>query len=101
MIIECIIFYCLLILDFLVWLYFYFRATNYHNDRSLNCKRIFAILYYYIVQIYNIYMILNLKYLDLRSDDLLLIFIRMSVIVNIGLVWYFILTLKPLPKARK
>lgn len=46
-------------------------------------------------------MILNLKYLDLRSDDLLLIFIRMSVIVNIGLVWYFILTLKPLPKARK
>ena len=98
MIIECIIFYCLLIFDFFTWFYFYFRATNYHNDRALNLKRKFAILYYCLVQVYNIYMLLNLKYLDLKSNDLLLIFIRMSVIVNICLVFYFMFSLKLPPK---
>ena len=98
MIIECIIFYCLLVFDFFAWFYFYFRATNYHNDRALNIKRIFTILYYCLVQVYNIYMLLNLKYLDLKSYDLLLIFIRMSVIVNICLVFYFMFSLKLPPK---
>ena len=98
MIIECIIFYCLLVFDFFAWFYFYFRAINYHNDRALNIKRIFTILYYCLVQVYNIYMLLNLKYLDLKSNDLLLIFIRMSVIVNICLVFYFMFSLKLPPK---
>ena len=102
MIIEWIGFIFLFVFNFFVWFYFFFRATNYHNDRSLNPKRIGAIIYYLFVFGYNFYMMwLSVIHFDPHQDKILTTFIDWVIIINIPLIMFFLLSLKPLPKNRK
>ncbi|OTP81451.1 hypothetical protein B6D08_11970 [Gilliamella apicola] len=102
MIIEWIGFIFLFVFNFFVWFYFFFRATNYHNDRSLNLKRIGAIIYYLFVFGYNFYMMwLSVIHFDPHQDKILTTFIDWVIIINIPLIMFFLLSLKPLPKNRK
>ena len=102
MIIEWIGFIFLFVFNFFVWFYFYFRATNYHNDRSLNLKRIGAIIYYLFALGYNFYMMwLSVIHFDPHQDKILTTFIDWVIIINIPLIMFFLLSLKPLPKNRK
>ena len=102
MIIEWIGFIFLFVFNFFVWFYFFFRATNYHNDRALNLKRIGAIIYYLFVFGYNFYMMwLSVIHFDPHQDKILTTFIDWVIIINIPLIMFFLLSLKPLPKNRK
>ena len=102
MIIEWIGFIFLFVFNFFVWFYFFFRATNYHNDRSLNLKRIGAIIYYLLAFGYNFYMMwLSVIHFDPHQDKILTTFIDWVIITNIPLVMFFLFSLKPLPKNRK
>lgn len=101
-IIEWVAFIFLFIFNFFVWFYFHFRAINYHNDRSLNLKRIGANIYYLFALGYNFYMMwLSIIHFDPHQNKILTTFIDWIFVVNILLVMFFISSLKLLPKNRK
>ena len=71
------IIYLFMVIGYLFRLYFFLRASNYYNDKSLNIKRICAIFYYIFVLGYGFYMIpiLGNNY-DPHQGKLLLVFLQ-------------------------
>ncbi len=84
MIIQWILFICLMVFSVYVRLYFFLRASNYYSDKSLNLKRIYAIIYYILALSYFFYMFLVvLSDFDEIQRNFLLTFLSWILLINI------------------
>ena len=83
MIIQWILFICLMVFSVYVRLYFFLRASNYYSDKSLNLKRIYAIIYYIFTLSYCVYMFFVVfDNLDVIGGDFLFTFLSWLLIMN-------------------
>ena len=94
MIIQWILFICFTVFSVYVRLYFFLRASNYYSDKSLNLKRIYAIIYYIFTLSYCVYMFFVVfDNLDVIGGDFLFTFISWLLIMNFAMNVLFVTSL--------
>ena len=94
MIIQWILFICLMVFSVYVRLYFFLRASNYYSDKSLNLKRIYAIIYYIFALSYCVYMFFVVfDNLEVIGGKFLFTFLSWVLIMNFVMNMFFVISL--------